>query len=193
VFLVVYILGLRRGEVLGLRWGNVMLADPDGARLRVAETWVRHQEDTPKSEAGERTLAVGPILAGELFDHRGRSAYDDDAERVFCNPMKGTPLDPKRYAATFRAALERAGLDDRRPFHDGRHTAITNEAASGNAPASLQARAGHSSFATTQAYIDLAGVVFREEAERAEARQLGVPEGPPAASAAGRSLRDGLA
>jgi integrase len=173
VFLVVYTLGLRRGEVLGLRWASVMLADPEGARLRVAETWVRHQEDTPKSEAGERTLAIGPRLAVELFDHRARSAYDGDDERVFCNPEKGTAMDPKRYAASFRAALSRAGLDDRRPFHDGRHTAITNEAAAGNGPAALQARAGHSSFTTTQAYIDLAGVVFREEAERAEARLYG--------------------
>jgi integrase len=53
-----------------------------------------------------------------------------------------------------------------RPFHDGRHTAITNDAAAGNAPLAVMKRAGHSDFRTTQGYIDLAGVTFREEAER---------------------------
>jgi integrase len=60
-----------------------------------------------------------------------------------------------------------------RPFHDGRHTALTNAAVAGNAPAAIQARAGHADFSTTQLYIDLAGVAFREEAEQAEARILG--------------------
>jgi integrase len=93
---------------------------------------------------------------------------------VFCSPTKGTPLDPARYATTLRKALAKAKVEKYvRPFHDGRHTCITNEAASGNAPAAIQKRAGHSSFSTTQTYIDLAGVTFREEAERAEARMFG--------------------
>jgi hypothetical protein len=40
----------------------------------------------------------------------------------------------------------------------------------GNAPAAIQARAGHADFSTTQLYTDLAGVAFCEEAEQAEAR-----------------------
>ena len=52
VFLVLLGSGLRRGEIVGLRWRAVHLADPDGAFLRVAETWVRGGVDTPKSEAG---------------------------------------------------------------------------------------------------------------------------------------------
>jgi integrase len=54
-----------------------------------------------------------------------------------------------------------------------RHTAITNDAAAGNSPLSIMKHAGHSDFKTTQRYIDLAGVTFREEAERAERRLLG--------------------
>jgi hypothetical protein len=62
-----------------------------------------------------------------------------------------------------------------RPFHDGRHTSITNAAAAGVSPAALMARAGHSDFATTQLYIDLAGETFREEraARRAALRREG--------------------
>jgi integrase len=88
---------------------------------------------------------------------------------VFCHLDTGGPLDHKRYADTFRAALKRAEVDGEvRPFHDGRHTSITNAAAAGVAPGALQARAGHSDLGTTQRYIDLAGVLFRDEAEAAE-------------------------
>ena len=61
-----------------------------------------------------------------------------------------------------------------RPFHDGRHSSITNSAAAGVSPAALVARAGHSDFKTTQAYIDLAGETFRAEAELAEQRLFGM-------------------
>jgi integrase len=85
VFLTVVSAGLRRGEILGLRWRDVALADPAGATLRVRETWVRGATDTPKSEKSERTIALGERLAYELFDHRARTAYQGDDERVFAN------------------------------------------------------------------------------------------------------------
>ncbi len=42
-------------------------------------------------------------------------------------------------------------------------------------PAALQARAGHSSYATTQIYIALAGVEFREETAKLSGRLWGGP------------------
>jgi integrase len=174
VFLTVVGAGLRRGEILGLRWRDVELADPAGAVLRVRETLVRGAEDTPKSEAGERTIALGPKLAEELWQHRRRIAFSGDEERVFCHPTKGSPLDHKRYARTLNAAMARAKVEKTmRPFHDGRHTSITNSAAAGLSPAALMARAGHSDFKTTQGYIDLAGETFRAEAELLEQRLFG--------------------
>ena len=93
---------------------------------------------------------------------------------MFCNPLTGRVLDHKRYAATLRLALKRAKIERyMRPFHDGRHSSITNAAAAGTAPAALMARSGHSDFKTTQLYIDLAGETFREEAERLERRLWG--------------------
>src|SRR5436190_7659466 len=173
VFLTVVSAGLRCGEVLGLRWRDVSLADPAGATLRVRETWVRGQVDTPKSERSERTISIG-WLAAELFDHRGRTAFAGDDERVFCNPRTGGVLDERRYAVTYRLALARAGITDYiRPFHDGRHTSLTNAAAAGMSPAALMARAGHSDFKTTQGYIDLAAESFREEEEKLDARLFG--------------------
>jgi integrase len=172
VFLVVYGLGLRRGEVLGLRWRSVRLADPEQRpTLSVESATVRGRDGAPKSATSRRTLVLDEFLASELFDHRGRSRYQGDDERVFCHPLKGSSLDHKRYAATFRDALARAGITDYvRPFHDGRHSAITNDAAAGNSGLAVMRRAGHSDFRTTQMYLDLAGVEFAEEAERAAAR-----------------------
>jgi integrase len=93
---------------------------------------------------------------------------------VLCHPRTGGPLDHKRYAVTLRVALKRAKVDkSMRPFHDGRHTPITNAAADGMSPAALMARAGHSDFKTTQLYIDLAGETFREEAARLDERLFG--------------------
>lgn len=163
--------GLRRGEVMGLRWKHVHLADPNGARLEVRETWVRDRVETPKSVRGERTIALGPRLAEELFQHRGRTAFDGDDERVFCHPQTGGPLAHKQYGETLKLALARAKVERvMRPFHDGRHSSITTAAAAGVSPAALTARAGHADFATTQLYIDLAGETFRAEAEMLEKR-----------------------
>jgi integrase len=174
IFLVLVGTGLRRSEVQGLRWRAVHLADPDGAFLRVSETWVRYGVDCPKSQAGERTVALGQRLAAEFFEHRGRTAFAGDDERVFCSPTRGTAFDVQRYSETFRKALTEAGITDYvRPFHDLRHSSITNAAAAGTPPAALMARAGHSSFTTTQGYIDLAGETFRAEADRLERRLWG--------------------
>lgn len=197
VFLTVMYAGLRRGEVMGLRWRDVDLADPDGARLRVRETFVRGASDTPKSEKGERTMALGKRLSEELWQHRRVTAFAGDDDLVFCHPSKGTPLDPKRYAVTLRAALA-AGKVERpmRPFHDGRHTSITNAAAAGMSPAALMARAGHSDFTTTQLYIDLAGETFRDETELLERRLAAGTstefEGTPRRRASPDSFKTGL-
>jgi len=173
---VVYATGMCRGELLGLRWRHVRLADPSGPTLRVEETFVAHAADTPKSVAQERTISLGPVAAEALYARYTDTIYRDDTERVFCHPQTGGALDRKRYADTLRAALDIAGIEGRvRPFHDGRHTAITNAAAAGVSPAALKAGAGHSDMSTTQRYIDLAGVSFRVEAELAESRMFGAP------------------
>ena len=113
-----------------------------------------------------------PILACQIS--RRRSAFQGADERVFCHLTKGSPLDPVLYADMLKIALKLAKIErPMRPFHDGRHTAITNDAKSGNAPLSIQTRAGHASFSTTQRYIDLAGVVFREEADRLDRHLFG--------------------
>ncbi|HLM33696.1 MAG TPA: site-specific integrase, partial [Gaiellaceae bacterium] len=142
-----------------------------------SETFVRGAEDhTPKSDARERTIALGPMHAEEFWQ-RSTAAGPLSRARTsgcFSHPEKGSPLDHKGYAATLKLALKKAGVTrTTRPFHDGRHTSITSSAAAGLSPAALMARAGHSDFKTTQGYIDLAGETFRAEAGLLEDQLFG--------------------
>jgi integrase len=174
LFLLHMATGVRRGEAAGLRWRTVFLADPDGAYFRVEETWVRHATESPKSEAGRRTIALGQRFAGELFEHRRWSEFDGDDDYVFPNPRTGRPFDASRYAKLIGKARRRAGITEYvRPSHDLRHSSITNAARAGTPPEALMTRAGHSSYATTRRYINLAGSRFSEEADRLEKRLWG--------------------
>jgi integrase len=99
---------------------------------------------------------------------------------VFCHPQRGSVYSAEIWRPLFDAALTSAGIHDRvRPFHDLRHSAITNRAAAELSPSVLMYEAGHSSMAITQRYIDLAGVVFAEEAAQAERRMLGAVSTEP--------------
>jgi integrase len=174
MFLTLVGTGVRRGELLGLRWRAVALADPDGQKLRIEETWTRHAVDTPKSRAGRRTIALGERLGNELCDHLARTPFKGDDERVFANPRTGGPFDANRYKDTLTLAFTRAGVDGCvRVCHDLRHTSISISAAAGTTPEALMSRAGHSSYSTTRRYIDLDGEAFRGDADRLEQRLWG--------------------
>lgn len=159
VFLVLVLCGLRRRELQGLRWRDVDLVENV---LRVVDS---------KTEDGIRSIAIPPALAEALWQHRRRSNYQGDDELVFVHPDRGTVFRAEVFAEQFRAALKAAGIvEHMRPFHDLRHTAITNDAASGSSPIAVMTKAGHTDMRTTKRYLHLAGVVFRDEAERLEQR-----------------------
>lgn len=162
VFLTLVLTGLRRFELQSLRWRDVDLVENV---LRVVDS---------KSEDGIRSIALPPLLAEELWQLRRRSPFQGQDELVFCHPERGTVLRPDQWQPLFQTALAEAGVHGRiRPFHDLRHTAITLDAASGSSPIAVMTKAGHASFKTTQRYLHLAGVVFREEAARLEEKVLG--------------------
>jgi integrase len=145
--------------------------------VRIEETFTRHTTDTPKSAAGHRTISLGGKVAGELWEHRGWTAFKSDGDYVFPNPRTGRPFDSGRYGELLRKALKGARIEAYvRPSHDLRHSSITNAAAAGTPPEALMSRAGHSSYATTRLYVNLAGEKFREEAARLEDRLWGASQ-----------------
>jgi integrase len=163
-FLTLVLTGVRRSELQALRWRDVDLVENV---LRVRDS---------KTEDGIRSIAISPKLAEELWQHRRRSNFQGDDERVFCHPERGTIYRAETFKPALDAACAAAGVPPvTRAFHDLRHTAITNDAAAGANSVALMTKAGHSKMSTTQIYVHLAGVVFRDEAEALERRLLGEP------------------
>ena len=164
VFLTFILTGLRRSELRALRWRDVNLVE---GTLRVVES---------KSEEGERLIALPAPLVNELMAHYQASSYRADEDYVFCHPEKGSAWDAAWFRRELNAALAAAGITDRVRIHDLRHAALTNLAATGASPIAVMATAGHRSMQTTKAYLHLAGVVFRDDADALGRRLLGVPE-----------------
>jgi site-specific recombinase XerD len=161
IFLTLVLTAIRRNELRELRWADVDLLD---GVLRVRGT---------KTQEAHRTIALSPALVTALQEHYQRTSFKGDGEFVFCHPERGSRYSEKLFAEQFRAALAKAEITDYvRPFHDLRHTALTNEAASGSSPIALMTKAGHSDMKTTRIYLHLAGTVFREEAYALERRLL---------------------
>src|ERR687892_2137380 len=73
VFLTLALTGLRRSELVGLRWRHVDLLE---GTLRVEES---------KSEEGERLIALPVSLVDELAAHYAGSAYRSDDDYVFAH------------------------------------------------------------------------------------------------------------
>jgi integrase len=162
VFLTLVLTGVRRSELEALRWRDVDLVENV---LRIRDS---------KTEDGIRSIAITPRLAEELWQHRRRSSFQGEDELDFSHPERGTVYRAEMFKPALTAALAAAGVEGKvRPYHDLRHTAITNDAASGSNAIAVMTKAGHSDMRTTKTYLHLAGTVFRDEAQALEDRLLG--------------------
>jgi integrase len=166
--------GMRRGELLGLRWKNVNLLDK---QISIREAIVRQQITSPKSRASNRTIELGPHTRHALEHRWQTTSYQADDDLVFSHPQLGTPLDASKLARSYlKPALHHAGINKPiRPFHDLRHTSLTHTAAAGNPAIYVQARAGHSQAAITERYLHAAQLHYPHAAQRSEQRMFGPP------------------
>jgi len=159
--------GLRRGEVLGLRWSDIDLRagtlTVNQARVLV-EYRVRIEE--PKSCNGKRTLPLDGELVAALTALRKRqleestiagAAYrsglagldwHQGGEYVITDEV-GTPVHPEWYSDEFGRLLRRAGLR-RITLHDSRHTTLTLMEHAGVPISIISKWAGHYDSAFTQ-------------------------------------------
>lgn len=149
--------GLRRGELLALKWRNV---DLDMASLSVVQTLHRlsgkgYIMKQPKSPRSRRSVSLSPSLALLLREHKkkqemerlllGKSLVEDDF--VFSHP-DGSPLDPDTVTHAFAKIIRRAGLPHIR-LHDLRHTHATLMLKGNIHPKIVQERLGHANIGTT--------------------------------------------
>jgi integrase len=156
LYVVAATLGLRRGELLGLRWEDL---DLDAATLTVAQTVQRVGGrlvvDDTKSEASDSTVPLPKITRRVLVEHQGRQD-DERAEAgeiwqehglVFPTSV-GTPIEPRSLNRHFDGIRTRAGLPGVR-LHDFRHTVVTLLLGLGTPPHVVQAIARHADLDVT--------------------------------------------
>jgi integrase len=142
--------GMRRGELLGLRWSEVDL-DRGLARLI----------DTKNGEA--RAVTLTPTVRARLKDRKPKTGL------VFHAPGEpDRPLDPR---GAFETACERAGLTDF-VWHDLRHTTASYLAMSGATLAEIAAVLGHKTLAMVKRYSHLSDDHVSGVIERMDQRWL---------------------
>ncbi|WP_373284488.1 tyrosine-type recombinase/integrase [Cnuibacter physcomitrellae] len=163
--------GLRRGEVLGLTWADLIL-DGDHPQIRIRgslheargiarESGVRPTEvklGATKTRSSRRTIAIAPPIADALRQRRDRQEEWQEAagDSWTRNPLNlvftdrfGAPLYPTSVARSFQRLAAKAGLRRIR-FHDLRHTAAVMMLEAGTPIESVSQALGHASIEITK-------------------------------------------
>jgi integrase len=159
-------LGMRRGELLGLRWADV---DLDGRTLRVSQSMQRIATGSDakgkktalittevKTDGSRRTIALPDSVVKALRAHKARQAQErlaagpswQDRGLVFTN-RTGQPTEPIILHRDYKALLEKAELSTTMRFHDLRHSAASLLLAQGVSPKMIADLLGHSRIGIT--------------------------------------------
>jgi integrase len=155
------ITGLRRGELLALRWRNLKLDAKKGS-LYVAEALEQTREHGVRfKEPKGKSKRLIPLSSESIAMLRAHKAIQDEAKRragdayaendlVFCNP-DGSPWPPDTMSQQFADIAKRVGMQGFR-LHDVRHAFATLALADGRPIKEVQMLMGHSTANTTLAF-----------------------------------------
>jgi len=168
--------GLRRGEVLGLRWRDI---DFDAGTLQVAQAVEiiggKVELVEPKTERSRRVVKLPASLLPELARHRKEQSAlrlklglgKDNANLVFTS-AEGVIISPTVFSVAFMREVLAAGVK-RTKFHGLRHLHITHLLKSGVPVHVVSARAGHARPSVTlDTYAHLLGAEDDDAANLAE-------------------------
>jgi integrase len=147
--------GMRRGEVLGMRWCDVDFTSGSMAvRQTLQEAEGSRIFKEPKTPKSRRVIALPAIALDALRQHHAKQAeaklllgghsYDHD---LVCTQADGSAWWPSNFDRAFRKAKKVARIDVR--FHDLRHTHATQLLRAGVHPKVVFERLGHASIGIT--------------------------------------------
>ncbi len=172
--------GMRRGEIVGLRWSAI---DLEAGALRVEETRITVDGNAvasqPKTARGRRTVPLDAVLVDMFKAHRRRQleerlasggAYQDDGW-VFADKL-GRPLYPDTLAERFDKLAHEAGLPRIR-FHDTRHTAASLMLSAGTPVHVVAGILGHDPAMTLRTYAHVMPGQAAEAGEQLSRALLG--------------------
>lgn len=180
LYVLALCLGLRRGELLGLRWIDI---DLDGENLEVVQTLQRVGGQLrfvqPKTDDSARTVPLPKFCVRALrenrkcqFAERSHAWSDwDDHGLVFCS-RRGTPMEPDNLRRSWGTIRQAAGLGPVR-FHDLRHTAVTLLLDLGVPPHIVREIVGHSDIEVTMTIYAHVSLDDKREALRKLGEALG--------------------
>lgn len=149
IYLTAAFTGLRRGELLALRWRDVDFA---GQVVRVRASYAEGALTTPKS-GKVRSVPMAPDVAEALAKLGQRRHWTGNDDLVFVG-QAGSYLDGRALRRRYDSALERAALRKLR-FHDLRHTFGTRMIAKADIRR-VQEWMGHADIQTTMKYLHYA-------------------------------------
>lgn len=151
--------GLRRGELIGLQWGDV---DFHGRFLLVRRTVTRNRVGTPKNGKIRRVEvsrqlydALQALNERQEVEAIGRGEGLEPHAWVFRSPM-GCRLEERNLDRAWAYCLKESGIRQVR-FHDLRHTYASLLIAEGAHPKYIQEQLGYSSIQVT---MDVYGHLF---------------------------------
>jgi integrase len=151
IYLTAAFTGLRRGELVALRWRNI---DFPRRHIRVTASYTERALSTPKS-GKTRSVPMAPAVAEALAKLNQRPADTGDGDLVFPG-LAGVYLDASALYRRYKTALKQAGLRNLR-FHDLRHTFGTQVIGNPNVSIlQLKEWMGHADIDTTMKYLHYA-------------------------------------
>ena len=147
LWLLLAMTGMRRGEVLGLRWQDLDLANGViTVRQTVTAIGGKRVFSTPKTSRGRRVVALDASTVSAL--RRWRQQHSKNPSDLVFAERDGTPLFGPGVTKRFNRIVERAKLPRIR-LHDLRHTHATLALQLGIHPKIVSERLGHSTVALT--------------------------------------------
>ena len=175
IFIVATMTGLRRGELFGLKWSDINLAEGVlSVRRTVEESSQGLREKPPKTKAGRRAVPFGSIVREAL--ERRKDKADEESEKgypsdlVFPDQFGGWLRGSNFSRGVWATISEKAELPEALTFHDLRHTHASLLIKQDVHIKTIQERLGHANIQVTlDTYSHLLPGMQAEASERLEA------------------------